>query len=161
MYHIGAIKKVIRVVRTHDISLGMDADSLEKIRREDADFQAKRTGWRYRVNWRRQPKRVGQHVSKWFDSWGYWWFTKGTVDEQIYLDMTQKSRKGHMEGIKILERAKDDIESDTDRFEKIQPHNERKLRIMKRIAYKHQKDYERGKYDVSDKFEKLDFALLR
>ena len=57
-----------------------------------------------------------------------------------------------MEGIAILDRLKYDIESDPDRFGEIQFHNETKTRIMNRIAYKHQRDHERQKYDVSDQF---------
>jgi hypothetical protein len=146
LVHLNAIRSIVRVIHTHDLSLAMNERDF-KANLDHESEQTKRMTWRYRLNWR-EPKRLGQLVKEWNKDWGYWWLAKGSVNEQLSRDVQESRRKEAIQGRTVLERVAKDINENRDNA--FTPDRDQwKTDAMERIAKEHQKGYDSKKFDVS------------
>jgi hypothetical protein len=141
LFHFDAIGKIVRVVYTHNLSLGMDSEAF-RASIEDPKEQKRRMTWRYRLEWR-DPKRISQVVKEWKNNVAYWWHGKGRVSEQLLLEKQEWLRKEIMQGRSLLERLAEEPDDGS-----IPDREQWKVEAMNRIAKKHQADYDRQSYEV-------------
>jgi hypothetical protein len=142
LFHFDAIDKIVRVVYTHDLSFSMDSEAF-RASMEDPKEQERRMKWRYRLEWR-DPKRISQVVKEWKENLSYWWHGKGRVSEQLNLEKREWIREDLMKGRSILDRLAAEAPDDGS----IPDREQWKVEAMKRIAKKHQADYDRQSYEV-------------
>jgi hypothetical protein len=146
LIHINAIRIILRIIHTHDLSLAMDERDF-KANLDDESEQTNLMTWRYRLNWR-EPKRLGQLVKEWNKNWGYWFLAEGSVNEQLSQAVQEAKRKEAMQDRTIWDRiAKDITENRYDAI--VTDRDQWKKDAMERIAKQHQKDYDSKKFDVS------------
>ena len=135
-----AVRKLFRIVYTHDLSLSMEADTFKSALENESEMQ-ERMKWRYRLEWR-DEKRLVPLLKEWNSGWGYWLFIQGTVNEKLALELREEQKRGDMAGLNIFDRLKDDGIPRSDR-------DEWKTAAMERLAQKHQSDYDNDDYAVS------------
>jgi len=154
LVHVAAWRRLVRVSRTHDLSLGLGTDDfLRRLRQEQQDdsLQQRRTKWRWRLAWR-EPQRI------WFvlrmamqDLW-YWYFYSGSIDDQLLSDFRYQHRFGtaHAEGVSVLQRM-----ARAQAYAPDAPRPDRtkwKPRAMEKVAAVHKNNYERKTFVVSGSF---------
>jgi hypothetical protein len=137
--HITAVSKLFQASFMHNASLSMDPDLFRK------SVSAWR--WRYCLKWR-EPKRIGVVLEQWWNRFWYWLFLKGSVDEKLQQESEKLLRGGssvQSRGLSVWQRVATEPStySGMDR-------TQWKTKAMERIARKHQYDYDRGSFDVSD-----------
>ena len=138
--HMMAVRKLFRVVYTHDLSLSMEADAFKSALENQSEMQEKMK-WRYRLEWR-DEKRLMPLLKEWNSGWGYWLFIQGTVNEKLALELREEQKRADMVGLNIFDRLKDDSMPRSNR-------DEWKKAAMDRLAQKHQSDYEKNDFAVS------------
>lgn len=140
-----AIRKLVRVSYTHDLSLAHDYDTISTILSDPIERQ-KRFKWRYRLEWR-EPERILHTLSKWKSGFSYWLLFQGDVEDQLRKEF-QAFQKGaaHRQGLTVLQRCEQDMRENPDGPRP----NSRiwKQKAMERLAAKHEKEYKRGVYEV-------------
>jgi hypothetical protein len=146
LIHLNAIRSILRVIYTHDLSLAMDERAF-KANLDDESEQTKRMTWRYRLIWR-EPKRLGQLVNGWKENWAYWWLVEGGVTEQLARDVQEERRKDVMQDRTVWNRIEKDIAENRD-YAFVGDRDQWKKDAMERIAKEHQKDYDSNAFDVS------------
>jgi hypothetical protein len=133
----------------------MGADSFQKYLENESDLK-QRMMWRYRLEWR-DNKRLNQLLKEWNKDWGYWWLAKGSVTEKINLELREKQKNADMQGLTVLDRIQEDLDS-TPEGTPMPDRDQWKADAMKRVAQKHQEDYERDEFEVNTcTFESLLF----
>jgi hypothetical protein len=143
--HVLAVRKNVRVMHTHDLSLALDTDQFQEMI-EDLDEQRRRYQWRYRLAWR-EPKRIRTTLQEWRTGFWYWFFFTGGVQDKLRREV-ESNRKSQAEsrGLTVWQRIAEDIKKSPDA-----PVPDRTLwkqQAMDRLARKHQKDYDRKKFEV-------------
>jgi hypothetical protein len=144
-----AISRVFRVVYTHDLSLSMDSESFKSCMEDESDL-SKRMMWRYRLEWRDNDKRPWQLFKEWNKGWGYWWLAKGSVTEKLALAVREWRKREAMQGLTVLDRIQKDL-AGTPGGTPSPDRDQWKTDAMKRIAEKHQSDYDKKDFEVSEK----------
>jgi hypothetical protein len=144
--HVLAVRKNVRVMHTHDLSLALDTDLFQE-KMEDPDEQKRRYQWRYRLAWR-EPKRIRTTLQEWRTGFWYWFFFTGGVQDKLRREV-ERNRKSQAEsrGLTVWQRIAEDRKKNPDA-----PVPDRTLwkqQAMDRLARKHQKDYDRKKFEVS------------
>jgi hypothetical protein len=146
LIHLSAIRNILRVIHTHDLSLAMNERDF-KANLDDESEQTKRMTWRYRLNWR-EPKRLGQLVNAWNKDWVYWWLAKGSVKEQLSRDVQEARKKEAMQDLTVWDRIAKDIAENRD-YAFVRDRDEWKKDAMERLAQTHQNEYDSKHFDVS------------
>jgi hypothetical protein len=117
----------------------MDVNDFKSCLENESEMR-QRMKWRYRLEWR-DERRLRPLLQDWNSGWGYWLLTKGTVSEKLNLEMIERKHDATMEGLRIFDRLKDDGMPNTRR-------DRWKRQAMKRLATKHQEDYDSKDYEV-------------
>lgn len=137
--HLTAVRNLFRIVYTHNLSLALEANVFKASLENEAKMR-EMMKWRYRLEWR-DEKRLLQLLREWKSGLPYWFFREGTVNEKLILDLREaRTGRASMEGNHILDRLKVD---DMPMFDR----DQLKVDAMKRLAEKHQADYESGSYE--------------
>ena len=147
-FHILKMSKIVKIQYTHDVSLATDVKALEKRLEEDNQYLKKRIAWRYRVTWRKQPKRLMKVIDSWFDDVLYWWLMRGSVTEKLMLEtqatneknVFRKSLLGHDNFVELM--------LSTTGNDKFVDRDQWKLRAMKNVAQEHETNYENDNLEV-------------
>ena len=140
--HIQAVQRLFRFVYTHNLSLAMDPNDAEERLSRDPSLQQ----WRYRLAWR-EPKRIRVTWEEWKRRFWYWFFFAGSVQDQLQQE-TQRHRRNEARrsGETIWERLAKEKKQNVD-----EPRPDRtvwKEQAMKRLADKHERDYEKKTFAV-------------
>ena len=144
--HLVAIRRLIRVSYTHDLSLAHDYDTISTILSDPIERQ-KRFKWRYRLDWR-EPERILHTLSKWKAGFSYWLLFQGGVEDQLRKEF-QAFHKGaaRRQGLTVLQRCEQRMREDPDAP---RPNSRLwKQKAMERLAGRHDKAYKSGSFDVS------------
>jgi hypothetical protein len=153
-----AIRKLVRISYTHDISLASDYDTISTIISDSVERQ-KRFKWRYRLEWR-EPERILQTLSKWKGGFSYWLLFQGGVQDQLRKEF-QATQKGaaHREGLTVLQRCEQEVQNNPDAP---RPNSRLwKQKAMEKLAARHEKDYKSGgAFDVSMFMDTIPFYLV-
>lgn len=161
MLHLRSLAKIVRIVYTHDLSLALDAEDFREAMEDEASLKS-RMKWRYRLEWRedRDTKRVGQVLRKWRKSLGYWLFLEGKVQEKLWQERKQSIKESlTTEEWNLKDRILDEIRDtnpgalDNDDgtwkvyLQNLPPLGQGKKNSMKRLAEKHQQDYDLKEFE--------------
>ena len=144
--HLIAVRKLFRVSYTHDVSLANDYETISTILSDPVERQ-KRFQWRYRLEWR-EPQRIMQTLSDWKGGLSYWVLFQGGVEDQLRKEF-QASQQGaaRRQGLTVLQRCEQELR---DKPDAPRPDSRGwKAKAMASLAEKHEKDYQRGIYEVS------------
>ena len=144
--HIAALCKLFHVSFMHDASLNMNIDLFrQSILADSKEFSWR---WRCRLKWR-EPQRIPVVLGRWWERFWYWLFLEGSVDEKLQKE-SQRLLRGDTSvksrGLHVLQRVETDPSTSYSGLDRTQW----KTNAMEMIARKHQFDYERGSFDVSD-----------
>ena len=123
----------------------MDVDKFKSCMENESDLQ-QRMQWRYRLEWR-ENKRLNQLVKEWDDGFGYWLLSEGTVREKLAKELREKQKSEAMKGVTLLDRMQKVLDS-TPTGTPMRNRDDWKPDAMKRIAEKHQEDYDKSDYQV-------------
>jgi hypothetical protein len=123
----------------------MEADSFKSCLENESDLK-RRMKWRYRLEWR-ENKRLKQLFKEWNQGWGYWLLAQGSVTEKLAIELRKGRKKEAMRGLTVLDRVQEDLDG-TPEGTPIPDRNQWKADAMKRIAEKHQEDYDSKDYQV-------------
>lgn len=153
LLHIRSLAKIVRIIYTHDVSLALDdKDFMEAF--DDESSLRSRMKWRYRLEWRddEDTERIGEIFRKRRKSFWYWLFLEGKVSDQLWRESKRNLKESQRsQEWNIMDRIPDDMRT----IPQTQiPHEEWKTIAMKRIAEKHQQDY-----DLKDFEDPLGVAL--
>jgi hypothetical protein len=105
--------------------------------------------WRYRLEWQ-ENKRLKQLFKEWNQGWGYWILAKGSVAEKLAIELRKGRKKQAMQGLRVLDRVQEDL-AGTPEGTPMPDRNRWKADAMKRVAGKHQEDYDNNDYQVRTK----------
>jgi hypothetical protein len=144
--HLLAVRKNFRVMHTHDLSLALGTDEFQK-KLEDPDERKRRFQWRYRLDWR-EPKRIRTTLQEWRKGFWYWFFFTGGIQDKLRKEfLSNRKSEAQRRDLTVWQRIAEDVKKNPDA-----PVPDRTLwkqQAMDRISRKHQKDYDRKKFDVS------------
>jgi hypothetical protein len=154
--HLVAAYRLFCVSFMHNASLTLDSDQFRQAifvntdSPDQMDVGKSTWRWRYRLKWR-VPQRI--HVvldQRWKKFW-YWLFLQGSVSEKLRQENQRLIRGANVKsrGLSILQR----VASESRAYSSYgQNRTQWKIQAMDKIAKKHQDDYDRGTFDVSEKF---------
>lgn len=153
-----AIRKLVRMSYTHNISLASDYDTISTILSDPIERRT-RFKWRYRLEWR-EPERILQTLSKWKSGLSYWLLFQGGVEDQLRKEF-QATQKGaaHRQELTVLQRCEQQMQKDPD----VPSPNSRlwKQKAMEKLAASHEKDYTSGgAFEVSIFTDTITFYLV-
>lgn len=144
--HVLAVRKIVRVMHTHDLSLALDTEQFQE-KMENPDEQKRRYQWRYRLAWR-EPKRIRTTLKELRKGFWYWFFFTGGVQDKLRRDfVSNRKSQAEQRGLTVLQRIAEDRKKNPDA--PVPDRTMWKQQAMDRLARKHQKDYDRKKFEVS------------
>jgi hypothetical protein len=146
--HIAAVCQLFQARFMHNASLSMDWDLFRKSVLGDGNDCSWR--WRYRLKWR-EPMRIGVVLNHWWNRFWYWLFLEGSIDEKLQQESRKLLRSGtsvKSRGLTVWQRAA----TEPSTYYSGRDRSQWKTKAMERIARKHQYDYDRRSFDVSEHF---------
>lgn len=143
--HLAAIRKLIRIIHTHDLSLALDIEDFEAALKNE-ETMATRMKWRYRLEWR-DDRRLSVHLEEWRRGWLYWLRSKGSVNEKLLMEARESQKKAELQGEMILDKLQRELEDTPNGIEDFIPREQWQQDAMERLAQKHQEDYNRKDFE--------------
>lgn len=168
--HLLAFRKLVRLSYTHGLSLAMDVDKYKQaltIAQNQSDGNnssiavtgpttdddkerrdpSQRLMWRYQLRWR-EPQRILVTLNQWRRKFGYWLFLAGSVEDKLRREYrTKRQSETKARGLSVLQRIAEEKAKNPQA--PMLDRTKWKETAMKRIAEKHQQDYELNTCDVS------------
>lgn len=137
--HIIAFSRLLRFSYIHDLPLTLDHQSFDEAAR-------RRRMWRCRLEWR-EPQPLRAIIKNYWGRFWYWLFLSGSVEDQLRKD---RRNDGYTEvkrrGLTVLQQIEKEAKGND---EDLIPRDQWKQVAMERIARDHQRDYDKGTYEVS------------
>lgn len=154
--HFVALRRLVRVSYTHNLSLGMGTESFQRAL-QAAENDTKRQNnndptfqWRYKLSWR-EPERLRATLDKWRRGFWFWYFFAGSVREKLRKEYGGKIRNDvKARGLTIPERMAEYLAKNPNA-----PLNNStawKENAMERLRQQHQADYDANTYYVGNGF---------
>lgn len=139
-----AVRKLVRISYTHDISLSNDYDTINAIVNDPIERQ-ERFKWRYRLEWR-EPERIMETLSKWKGGFSYWLLFEGGVEDQLRKEFQQNQKSAaYREGLTVLQRVEQEMKDNPGAPR--QDSTKWKENAMKKLAAKHEADYKSKEFE--------------
>jgi hypothetical protein len=137
--HLAAIRRILRVSKTHDLSLTTSLADFEE------DKLQERIDWRWRLAWR-EPQRIRTTLRNWYKAVFHWFFFAGSVQDRLQRQFhSRRESEARKQGVHVLERFQASIDMYPSTF---RPDRDQwKQYAMDILARKHQNDHDQQKFD--------------